>query len=331
MNRRLALLLGALVGAMAIPLLLGGRELFTQLRSFPLSLLLIMLGMIVLGWNLNALRLRLLLLRHVRLGQGRALGVVMATEFAICATPAGAGGPLAMMALLRHQGVRPAQGTAVYALEQLGDLLVFICALLGILAYGLATALDARFGWLLSISAALLAAALMLLGLLGYFHRTLLRFNGRLLVRLGVRPARRRYWTRKVLGFRDALRDGLRLPRQLLLGVVVLSGAHWMLRYSVLYLTLQGLGSALPWAWTFLLQMLALSAGQLSLLPGGAGSAELASVALLTPLVGKSTAAAAILIWRLVTYYFYLAAGAPVFLVLVGRPLLGRLLRHRSR
>jgi uncharacterized membrane protein YbhN (UPF0104 family) len=44
-------------------------------------------------------------------------------------------------------------------------------------------------------------------------------------------------------------------------------------------------------------------------------------------MVGKSTAAAAILIWRIVTYYFYLVAGGPVFLLMVGRPLLIKLLR----
>ena len=78
-----------------------------------------------------------------------------------------------------------------------------------------------------------------------------------------------------------------------------------------------------------MVQILALTAGQLSLLPGGAGSAELASAALLTPMVGKSSTAAAILIWRFVTYYFYLIVGAPVFLQLAGRPLLNRLMRSR--
>src|SRR5690606_40330907 len=91
-------------------------------------LLLAMLGMILLGWNFNALRLRLLLVGRP-MGQGQALGVVMATEFAICATPAGAGGPLTLMALLMRHGLRPAQGTAIYTVEQLGDLLVFACAL----------------------------------------------------------------------------------------------------------------------------------------------------------------------------------------------------------
>jgi uncharacterized protein (TIRG00374 family) len=76
----------------------------------------------------------------------------------------------------------------------------------------------------------------------------------------------------------------------------------------------------LQWAWSFLIQMLSLRAGQFSLLPGGAGAAELTSAALLAPMVGKSTAAAAILIWRAVTYYFYLVVGGPVFLLMLGRP-----------
>ncbi|MEE4462981.1 YbhN family protein, partial [Azotobacter chroococcum] len=141
---------------------------------------------------------------------------------------------------------------------------------------------------------------------------------------------RRLQYARKVMRFRNALRQSLSLPRPVLLGVFLLSVAHWGLRYSVLYLTLRGLGSELSWAWTFLVQMLALSAGQASLLPGGAGGAELASAALLAPLVGKSTSGAAILIWRAVTYYFYLIAGAPVFLHLAGRPLLRRLVRYRQ-
>ncbi|MOA66091.1 hypothetical protein D3C78_1927260 [compost metagenome] len=54
------------------------------------------------------------------------------------------------------------------------------------------------------------------------------------------------------------------------------------------------------------------------------------SAALLAPMVGKSTAAAAILIWRAVTYYFYLIAGGPVFLLMLGRPLLKKLMKLKQ-
>ncbi len=329
MSRRWWLLLGALLVAALIPLLLGGSGLFERLVHFPPWLLLGMIGMVLLGWNLNACRLRLLIGRR-RLGQRRALGVVVATEFAICATPGGAGGPLTMMALLLRQGVAPARGTATYAVEQLTDLLFFACALVGVLFYAVTHSLNTYIASLLGFSAALLIGLMVLLALLGRFHRQVFRLNGWLVGRLGMKAARKRYWARKVLSFRNALLECFRLPRAVLLGVFILTTLHWLLRYSVLYLTLQGLDSQLAWAWTFIVQLLALTAGQLSLLPGGAGSAELASAALLTPLVGKSTAAAAILIWRFVTYYFYLIAGAPVFLHLAGRPLFNRLVKARS-
>ncbi len=328
MNRSAWLLLGALLAAALVPLLLGGTGLFERLLRFPPGLLLGMLGMVLAGWYLNAWRLRLLVGRRT-LGQRRALGIVVATEFAICATPGGAGGPLTAMALLMRQGVTPARGTATYAVEQLSDLLFFACALVGVLIYAMTHAFNAYVGSLLGFSAALLLGVLILLGLLGRFHRQVFRFNGWLVRHLGMRAKRRRRWARKVLGFRNALLDCFRLPRRVLLGVFVLTTLHWLLRFSVLYLTLRGLQSEIAWAWTFVVQILALTAGQLSLLPGGAGSAELASAALLTPMVGKSSTAAAILIWRFVTYYFYLIVGAPVFLQLAGRPLLNRLMRSR--
>lgn len=326
MSRRWWLLAGALLIAALVPLLLGGSELFERLLRFPPGLLVVMLGMIVLGWYLNAFRLRLLIGRG-QLRQPRALGIVIATEFAICATPGGAGGPLTMMALLLRQGVTPARGTATFAVEQLTDLLFFTCALVGVLIYAVTHSINTYIASLLGFSAALLLGLMVLLALLGRFHRQVFLINGWLAGHLGMKAARKRYWARKVLNFRNALLDCFRLPRAILLGVFMLTTLHWLLRYSVLYLTLQGLGSQLAWAWTFIIQLLALTAGQLSLLPGGAGSAELASAALLAPLVGKSTAAAAIVVWRFVTYYFYLIVGAPLFIHLAGRPLFNRLMK----
>ena len=148
--------------------------------------------------------------------------------------------------------------------------------------------------------------------------------------RLGVSSRKRLHWGRKILHFRIALHDSLRLPKRRLLAVFLLSSTHWLLRFSVLDLTLRGLGVDIQWAWTFLIQMVSLSAGQLSLIPGGAGGTELTSAALLAPMIGKSTAAAAIVVWRAVTFYFSLVAGGPVFAVLAGRPLLKKLISSRE-
>ena len=326
--KRLAWLLAGLLAALLIPLVLGGSEMFLRLNSFPLDLLLGMLGMIVACWGLNALRLRLLLGDSVGgLSPLKSLGVVMATEFAICATPGGSGGPLTLMTVLSRNGVGPAKSSAVFATDQLSDLLFFLCALLGILLYALFHELSQKLEWMLSLSAILMLGGLCLGIGFARYHRQIIKLNGGLLKRLNTNATTRRHWARKLLHFRNAFVDTLKMPRQKLAQVFVLTCLHWGLRYSVLYLALRGLGVDIQWAWSFLIQMLSLSAGQLSLLPGGAGAAELTSAALLAPIVGKSTAAAAILIWRAVTYYFYLIAGGPVFLLLVGRPLLNKLMR----
>ena len=251
----------------------------------------------------------------------------MATEFAICATPGGSGGPLTLMTVLSRNGVRPAKSSAVFATDQLSDLLFFLCALLGILLYALFHELSQKLEWMLSLSAILMLGGLCLGIGFARYHRQIIKLNGGLLKRFNTTATTRRHWARKLLHFRNAFVDTLKMPRQKLAQVFVLTCLHWGLRYSVLYLALRGLGVDIQWAWSFLIQMLSLSAGQLSLLPGGAGAAELTSAALLAPIVGKSTAAAAILIWRAVTYYFYLIAGGPVFLLLVGRPLLNKLMR----
>ena len=326
--KRLAWLLAGLLTALLIPLVLGGSEMFLRLSSFPLDLLLGMLGMIVACWGLNALRLRLLLGDSVGgLSPLKSLGVVMATEFAMCATPGGSGGPLTLMTVLSRNGVRPAKSSAVFATDQLSDLLFFLCALLGILLYALFHELSQKLEWMLSLSATLMLGGLCLGIGFARYHRQIIKLNGGLLKRFNTTATTRRHWARKLLHFRNAFVDTLKMPRQKLAQVFVLTCLHWGLRYSVLYLALRGLGVDIQWAWSFLIQMLSLSAGQLSLLPGGAGAAELTSAALLAPIVGKSTAAAAILIWRAVTYYFYLIAGGPVFLLLVGRPLLNKLMR----
>ncbi|MBF8792309.1 lysylphosphatidylglycerol synthase transmembrane domain-containing protein [Pseudomonas sp. NY15372] len=321
----------ALLVAVSVPALLGGGDLLPRLQAFAPGLMAILLGMILLCWMINALRLRLLLGQQgARLGRVRSLGVIMATEFAICTTPGGSGGPLTLMALLARERIGPARSGAVFAMDQLNDLVFFFCAMLAIAGYALFHSLGHTQESMLLGSALLLCSALAGVVTLLRYRRTVMRLNGRLLYRLGMSYRRRRRWARKLLRFVHALADTWRLPKRTLALVFTLTCAHWSLRYSVLYLVLRGLGVELSWIPSFLVQILSLSAGQFSLLPGGAGAAELTSASLLAPLVGSSTAAAAILIWRAVTYYFYLIAGGPVFVCLLARPLLERW-RRRTR
>jgi uncharacterized membrane protein YbhN (UPF0104 family) len=69
----------------------GGGEI-ARLQTFRCWLL-IMFGMILLCWLINTLRLRLLLGdQRDRVTPLKSLGVVMAAEFAYCATPAAVAG-----------------------------------------------------------------------------------------------------------------------------------------------------------------------------------------------------------------------------------------------
>ena len=54
------------------------------------------------------------------------------------------------------------------------------------------------------------------------------------------------------------------------------------------------------------------------MLPGGAGGVELGFAALLAAWLEPGTLALGLLLWRFVTFYWYLLLGAPVFAITTG-------------
>ena len=105
----------ALIAPLVLTAWLGEAEALYRVKHFPLGLLLLMLVMAFLCWNLNAARLRLMLGgRAGRLGQRGALGIELASKFALCATPGGSGGPATLLLLLARRGFPPAKGAAVF-------------------------------------------------------------------------------------------------------------------------------------------------------------------------------------------------------------------------
>ncbi len=332
MKRRYWLLaaLGLALG-LGIPLLLGGREIWPALARVPGWWLPMLLLLIVVCWNLNAGRLRLLAGgAGLRLPQRRALAILMATEFAISATPGGSGGPVTYAWLLRREGLPGPRGVALYAADQLFDMLFFLAALLALSLHWLLVPADWQPGWQVGILGGLLLSGLGVVILFMRYYRPLLLRGGRLFDRLKVSPQTRRRLARWVLEFRRSLRLVQAYPWPRLMAIAGLCSAHWLLRYSVLYLAVRGVGGEISWSYAFVVQMLSLSAGQATLLPGGSGGAEASSGLLLSAYLDPATAAAAILVWRFATFYWYLIAGAPVFAVMAGRPLWERLHRAAS-
>ncbi|MGB8712391.1 MAG: lysylphosphatidylglycerol synthase transmembrane domain-containing protein [Onishia taeanensis] len=341
LRSRAALILALLLAAL-IPMLLDGLAPFSALLDFPLSRLTLMLALVMGCWNLNALRLRLLLAGRavlldpkrvqqdgiptaqsptgrtltrcssIPLGQRRAVAMVIATECATCATPGGSGGPLTLMMLLRRHGVHPAISSGIFVIDQVCDMLFFLLALAAMGGYALLHPGTWPRPELIQLASAALVILLVMMTLVLMHLPRLLRLSRAPLERLGIRQASRRRLSRHLLHFRQGLATTLGQPPLRLAVIFALCSTHWLTRYSLLYLTLDGLGVDIVWVWTFMIQMLAMAAGQLSLLPGGAGGVELTLGAFLLPTLGGETTAATILIWRFVTYHWYLLAGAPV-------------------
>ncbi|MDR5875698.1 lysylphosphatidylglycerol synthase transmembrane domain-containing protein [Vreelandella gomseomensis] len=306
------LLLGAILTPLVLTSLAGGQAALAHLTTFPLGLLALMVALAALCWNINATRLRLMLNgRAGRLSQGGALGIEMATKFALCATPGGSGGPATLLALLAQRGFSPAKGAAMFLIDQGCDLLFFLSML--IIALGSTLFSDSQWPHQGLIEAALLALlAFMATVLLAMRYLSWL-MRCRPLRLPGVNALRRRWLIRRLLRCRHALKATLALPRTTLALMLGLTALHWVLRYSLLYIAVLGVGGHADWLWTFLTQMLAMAASQFSFLPGGAGAAEVGVGGLLLPLMNQGQVVAAVLIWRLVSYHLYLLVGAPLF------------------
>jgi uncharacterized protein (TIRG00374 family) len=209
----------------------------------------------------------------------------------------------------------------MYALDQVLDLTFFLAALLVIAPLLLAGPSEAHLGWQLGTLLTLLVGGCVLLWLTVRDYRRVLLWAGRMLHHLRISVARRRQLARWILRFRHGLGLLLGLARWRLALVYLLCVSHWVIRYSILFWIVRGLGERVPWTYLFLTQMLSFSVGQVALLPGGSGGVELGFSALLAPWLPAATLAAAMLAWRCATYYWLLLAGLGPFVLLIGRRL----------
>lgn len=324
MSRYTFLLLVSLLASFAVPLLLGGGEALRGLLHTPWSVIAAGVVLSVVSWLLNAVRSYVLL--HglgLPLGFGRAVAVTVGTECLGRATPAGAGAPVAFALLLRPCGVNSARAGALFALDQFIDLILFTLLLPVIVLLALRDAEHLLPVWIVLGSGLSLGVGVALALLVGWHHRRVLRWTGGLLGRLRVADARRWRLGRWSLRFRDTLRAIGRLPRWRLALVMAACCAQWLVRYSILFVVIIGLGGHVPWPQLFLVQMAALGIGQATMLPGGSGGTEASVSLLLAPWLPSGTLAAAILAWRLLTFHGYLLIGAPVFFWLWRRGLVG--------
>ncbi|MHB1282848.1 MAG: flippase-like domain-containing protein [Metallibacterium scheffleri] len=300
----------ALVLAVALPLAWGGMAALRASLDFSRAG---WAGMVLLAGLAALARAtrQQLLLRHLGAapGVGVNLAASLATETAYALTPGGAGGPPASVWLLRRAGVPLPAALAVSAADPLFDALFFALALpLAALALTFETRVPAlRDGaWLAS------GLLLLALGLVWLLRQRLLRW-------LCVLGRRRPRWRRAWRDLRSSLRELARGGARLWLPQLLLATVQWCARYGVLALILISLGHALPFALLLLLQGVALHAAQWTGAPAGAGGAELALGLVLSTLMPASSAASAVLLWRIGTLLLPSLAGALAFMALGAR------------
>ncbi len=331
-HRRYWLLAGlGLIFGLGIPLLIGGRELLPAFRMIPWTLPGLLVVMILAAWNFNVGRVKLLVGGMGKTAAYRqVLAAVMATEFAFCATPGGTGGHVTYSYLLGRFGLSMPQGLGLCAVDQLMDVLFFITSLAGVMLYWLIRPESLHPGWQLCSLGVLMLVVVLCAWLFFRFFRCFLGCFNAILRRLKISPGRRHDLRRWMMEFHRSLQVVRQFSRLRLLGVYLFCLGYWLLRYSVLFVVVRSLGGRLSWSYCFLAQMFSHTVGQATMVPGGSGGAEVSSGLFLVPVLGGAKAAAAILLWRFATFYFYLAVGGPVFAWVAGRPLWQRLV-HRAR
>jgi uncharacterized protein (TIRG00374 family) len=318
------LVLVSLAVSLSLPLLYGGMASFGELAKLSPAVVVLLLGMVGGGWVFNAGRIRILARGlGVRLRAREALRTVISAEFAAVATPASTGGAATYIFLLSRRGLRLGEAAAIVAFDQLMDLIFFatvmpVALLLFLTGQGTAWAFSAP-----AILIGVLALGVILLLWLPRHYRPVAIWLGRVIRRVPGLCRLRYRLARWLIQFRRSVTLLLRLGASRLLLVYLLCIGHWMLRYGVLPVLLYFMGYSGHWSYIFLAQALMFLVGHLSFLPGGAGGVELVFGALLRPYLDGGTMAAAILVWRFCTFYWYLLAGAPVFIFTTGRRVLG--------
>lgn len=320
MRARVLLIVGSILAGLAVASPSAGPRpsRIAQLPAWPFAA---GLAMIVLGWLVDAERLRLLA-RGLgpRLTRRETIQLVMATEFcSYAATPAGAGGPLTAIYLLTRHRIPAARAAALCTVDQLLDLVLFLTLLplLAALLLGGYAPIQLQYQLLLRAD----AGRGIGIGCPGAVEIPPCPVVHRPDTARAAHPARTPCASRRAPSCASVTvsRLILALPRRRLLAVYALCAAHWLLRYSVLFVLIKGAGADVAWSTLILVQMLALTAGQLSLLPGGSGTVDFVLGAMMSRWLDPATAVAVMLEWRFVLYYWYLLAGAPFFVAQILR------------
>jgi len=316
LHRRSGLALAALAVALsfAAPVILSGFSVFSRVATLPVWVLAGAPTLMLLGWVANAGRVMLLTRSNgARIGFGPAWLIAAGGDFGAALGPGGLTGIAAYIFLLARYRLSSAVATALFTLERLLDQFIFAGALAAS-AVGLALVHQGNHPWrLFVISFGLCLAIVGLIVAAVVQYRRLLMSITWILAQLRLSRLNRRRFIAWSVRFRRSLAQVARLPLLDIVILILCAGGYWAARFAILPLIALGMHAPVPWAYLLAVQVLALFAGQLSLLPGGTITVEAVFAALLLPWLGRHDLGLMLLAWRGGVFYFTLVAGGGAF------------------
>jgi glycosyltransferase 2 family protein len=294
-----------------------------SIGALPRGYLALALGLGLVPWLTNTLRLRLWvrLLGHP-LSLRDAFRLTLATDLGSAVSPTAVGGGFLKWGMLVQRGVSPGAAASVGTLINVEDACFFLLAIPVALALSDRATLamlpslaggaqaDAATGVLVWAGIALGAWLVVRLVLAGRFGRPARRHSSRLLAR--ARRGLRRAWRDARAVFGLVLRRG---KSRFALGMS-LAAVQWSCRYSVISALAAFLGAPVDPYLFFFLQWIVFTLMAVVPTPGAAGGAEATFFFVYSPVLPDHILAIATAGWRLLTFYLQLGLAAVVFMLM---------------
>ena len=308
------------LGNLALSLATTDRKLLASLQAFPKEYLLLAVGLGLVPWLTNSLRLRIWtrFIGHP-LSFRDAFRLTLATELASAATPTASGGGFFRWGLLVQRGVSPGAAASLVSLVVLEDTLFFLFAIPVAVVLSSAWNLPVLRRVGREVRGSTLEVLLIAVAIGGVSWLVVhLVLSGRLGARTrrwglrGVARTRRRMRT----GWRDA-RDVYRMiaarGKSRFALSMSLTAVQWVCRYSVVSALIAFLGIPVHPVLFFLLQWVIFTLLNFVPTPGAAGGAEAAFYVVYSAFVPAQVIGLATAGWRFLTFYLQLALGAVLF------------------
>lgn len=321
-----------IIGNVAFTLLATDRAVLASLAAFPRGYLFLAIGLGLVPWATNTLRL-MIWTRFIghSLGFRESFTVVLGTQLGAAVSPTAIGGGVFKWGMLTQRRISPGASASLTTLASLEDGLFFLLAL--------PTAALMTGAWRLPILGRIfvqlrenLPTAMVLLTIMLLLIWGTMRFLGRPVATdaydrpVGLVNRIRRYLRTAWWDAKDVYQRIIRRGKAWFALSFLLTSVQWSARYSVITALAAFLGAEVDIVLFFVLQWVVFTLMTLVPTPGATGAAEAAFYFVFGPVLPDRVIGVATAGWRFLTFYVQLALGAALFLALHGRgtPRLGK-------